>query len=133
VKIPNSGDSFLLPLSAILSALLWLVAMVVAFTSGRTAAIGAFFVALAQTAIATAAYGRLKARTEEHHDFLRRLDGKSLEDAIAIARRDSLSLPSGLVAHKVRTSFLRWQAFERGAFQFVIAADSEGRAHTFSI
>ena len=133
MKIQHSGDSFLVPLAGMLAVLFWLVAVVLTLSSGRTAA-GAFAAALVQTAIAIAAYGRLKVVTKQRDDYLRRLDGKPVEEAIAIARRDSFSLPPGLVAHKVRTtSFPRWHAFQRGTFQFVVAADSDGRTHTFSI
>jgi hypothetical protein len=115
-----------------LAVFLWFVAAVLTFSSGRAAG-SAFAAALVQTAITIGAFGRLKALTKERDDYLQRLDGKPIEEALTIARRDSTSLPPGLVAHKVRISLPRWHAFERGAFQFVIAADSEGRAHTFSI
>src|SRR4051794_3687164 len=99
-----------------LAVFLWGVAIYGAVIKDRAGAMSLSFLALFTTLVATRTYRRLNALTREHHEFLRRLEGKPVDEAVAMARGESLGLPPGLVAHKVGIPFPRWRAFERGAF-----------------
>ena len=133
MKIPNSSDVLLTAFASVLSVCFWFVAAHSAILRHwKAAGAGAFFATFC-LAVAFAALQRLRHLQEERNAFLARLEGRAIDDAVSIAQAEAVALPSGLVAEKVNIPFHRWSAYERGAFQFVIASDEQGRARTFPI
>jgi hypothetical protein len=94
---------------------------------------GGVFFTLMNAAIAFAAHRRIRAAAKQNREYLSRFEGLPIQEAVAKARADGKALPQGLVAHKVRVPFSPWFAFERHAFQFVLAEDGQGRTRAFEI
>ena len=119
--------------AGMLSAFLLFVAAICAFEEEWKGAGACALLATGQLGIALAAYGRLRTLRTDADKFLARLEGCALDEAISIAKSEAVALPSGLIAEKVEIPHSRWWAFERGAFQCVIAIDEQGKARTFLI
>jgi len=72
-----------------------------------------------------------RRRSEE--TYISQFDGLEYAAAVEAAKREALALPHGLVRSKIKGSHPKWAAFERDAFQFVIASDSAGKARSYLI
>ena len=104
-----------------------------AVTSRWDAVGGGVLLTLTNGWIVWAARQRIRSVARKQKEFLARLEGRPIEEALVVARAEAVSLPRGLIAQKVSIPFERWSAFERQAFQFIVASDGEGKARTFEV
>jgi hypothetical protein len=93
----------------------------------------AFLAALIWAGFALMCFRTISGEKKKHTSYLTKFEGRTMDDALSMARAEALVLPPGLVAEKVRIPFVRWVAFERDTFQFVLASDEQGKAHAFTI
>jgi len=129
MKLANWSTIIIASCGALVLAILLVREVVAGLPVQQLAVIFSGFVAFLAFGIRAWRLLKEKRRTEE--DYISRFDGKDFHAAVEAARNESLILPHGLVSAKVRVPQYRWVAFERDAFQFVIACDDAGKARCY--
>jgi hypothetical protein len=128
------SDTLLRVFTAALSAFMALMTFYSLFLSrDLKAAAAELAIGVIMAAVSLSAHRRIGRLKEERRGFLSKFEGRSIEDALSIARAEATAVPRGLVAGKVAIPFEQWSAFEARGFQFVLASDDQGRTKAYPI